>query len=602
MRKIIVLCMGLLMFLGCSSSSFRLGNTNGNTANYGYRVKVKDGVVFANSRDRLRIYFSKSDGTNVMRISERAGVYLNVFEDWVIFMSLDDDHAIVRVKSDGTKEELISQYKVFPYGGMVLVDGIIYYVNNDDGNRIYKMLPDGSGNELFIDVSAIRLNATDKGLVFISQDKDSHQLMLSNFLSGELKVLAQDAAQLTLVVGDWVYFNNAADELKLYRVKLDGSDLMKVNDLRVFALNEFQGRLIFSDLNHNYRLSSSKLDGTDIKVISEDMSSDLLFLDGWLYYLNHSDSGREYRIKINGSNKEKVSSLPKAPPLSSDEPEIMVAGSSNSNRSNGGFFASIGDSVIFVSQNQTAGIFRMDDEETPIMISPDQARNLNVWKDWIYYINETDYSGIYRMKADGSEPQIVLDISVGNLLIVGNWMYFLNYADNARIYKAKVDGSLLSPVSQSEGLFAFSLEGDWLVFANGQGQTMVKVTIDGREEQVITSYSSTFLTTEGGWIYYGDDNTRVALSKVKLDGTGNQKLITNFASHAHIYKSFIVYYDGVEEAIMRMDINGENMTKISTKGDFAKLHIVNNKLYYLDNNTSEWLRMDLDGKNVRILK
>lgn len=600
MRKVIILCVGFLLLLGCSfSSSQKLGNTNGNIANFGYRVKVKDGVVFANSRDRLRIYFSKSDGSNVVRISERAGVYLNVFEDWVYFMSLDDDYKMVRVKVDGSKEELVSSNVVYPYGGMLIVNGWIYYVNNDDENRIYKMSLDGAINERFLDVSALRLNASDQGLVFISVE-DNNSLMLSDYKSGELKVLAQDAADLTLVVGDWVYFNSSADASRLYRVKLDGSELMKVNDLRVFALNENQGRLYFSDLNHNYRLSSAKLDGTDVKVISEDMSSDLLFLDGWLYYLNHSDSGREYRIK--GNDKEKVITVPKASLLAKDEPEVMTPGSTNSNRSNGGFFASIGDSVIFVSQNQTAGIFRLDGEETPTMISPDQGRNLNVWKDWIYYINETDYSGIYRMKADGSDTQIVLDISVGNLLIYGNWMYFLNHADNARIYKAKVDGSELSPVSQSEGLFAFSLEGDWLVFANGQGQTMVKVKIDGSDEQVITSFSSTFLTTQDGWIYYGDDNTRVALSKVKIDGTGNQKLITNFASHAHIYQDKIYYYDGVEEAITRMDINGENMTKLSSKGDFAQLHIVNNKLYFFDNNRFEWLKMDLDGGNVRILK
>jgi hypothetical protein len=50
---------------------------------------------------------------------------------------------------------------------------------------------------------------------------------------------------------------------------------------------------------------------------------------------------------------------------------------------------------------------------------------------------------------------------------------------------------------------------------------------------------------------------------------------------------------------MRMDINGENMTKLSSKGDFAQIHIVNNKLYFFDNNRFEWFKMDLDGGNVR---
>ena len=197
------------------------------------------------------------------------------------------------------------------------------------------------------------------------------------------------------------------------------------------------------------------------------------------------------------------------------------------------------------------------------------------------------------MKADGSDTQIVLDQSVGNLVVYGNWMYFLNHSENQRIYKAKVDGSELTKVSETEGIFAFSLDDEWLVYANGQGQTMVKVKLDGSEEQVVSAYSSTFLTTYEGWIYYGDDNTNVALSKVKLDGTENQKLITNFASHVHIVEDSIYYFDGVEDAIMRMDVDGSNITKISERGDFGWFHSIDDKLYYLDNHLFEWFEISI---------
>ncbi|MDP2814932.1 MAG: DUF5050 domain-containing protein [Erysipelotrichaceae bacterium] len=595
--KVRFIAVSIILFIlwGCSSSlSVKLGNTNGNLANFGYRVKVKDGVVFANSRDHLRIYRSKSDGSEIKQISSKSGVYLNAFEDWVYFISLDD-FKILRIETNGTNEELISQHTVDPCGGMMIVDGWIYYVNNDDENRIYKMSMDGEENEMLIDVSALKLNASDEGLVFISVKDDGNQLMISDYKSGEMKVLADNVDQLTLVVQDWVYFNKASDQEKLYRVKVDGSDEMKVNDIRAFALNEHNGRLYFSDLTHNYRLSSAKPDGTDIKVLSNDMTTDLLFFDGWLYYLNHSDGGREYRLK--GQDIEKVISVPKATPLASNESEIMIAGSTNSNRMSGGFFTKLDNNLIFVGKSvEMKGIYKRnlsDPEAPPEQISIDQARNLNVWKEWIYYINESDYSGIYRMKSDGSDTQIVLDQSVGNLIIVGNWMYFLNYNENQRIYKAKIDGSELTSISETEGIFAFSLDEEWLVYANGQGQTMVKVKLDGSEEQVITAYSSTFLMTHEGWIYYGDDNTNVALSKVKLDGSENQKLITNFASHVHIVQDHIYYFDGVEDAIMRMDVNGGNITKISEKGDFGWFHSIHDKLYYLDNRLFEWFEMDL---------
>jgi hypothetical protein len=606
MRKLIVVTL-IVMFslMGCSSSSStKLGNTNGNIANFGYRVKVPDGVVFANSRDHLHIYYSKNDGSDIRKISSRSGVYLNAFEDWVYFMSLDDDYKMVRVHSDGSDESFVSANRIYPYGGMMIINGWIYYVNADDGNQIYKMSMDGAINERFIEGSAMRLNASDKGLVFILVKEDGNQLVISDYKTGEVQILAQDVGQLTLSVDDWVYFNKASDQEKLYRVKIDGSGEMKVNDLRVYALNENKGRLYFSDLDHNYRLSSAKPDGSDVQILSEDMSTDLLFFDGWLYYLNHSDSGREYRIK--GNEKEKVISVAKVTPLASNESEILVAGSTNSNRSSGGYFVKAGDDLIFVGMSEGMdGIYRRNLIEANVdieQISLDQARNLNVWKDWVYYINESDYSGIYRMRADGSEPQIVLDQSVGNLVIFGNWMYFLNHNDNQRIYKAKVDGSELTKISDSEGLFSFSLEGEWLVYASSQGQTMVKVKLDGSDEQVVTSTSSTYLTSDNGWIYYGDDNTRIALSKVRMDGSENQNLISHLASHVHIHQDRIYYFDGVEEAIMMMDVNGQNITKISKKGDFGWIHVIDDKLYFYDNNLFEWFEMDLDGGNVKIIE
>jgi hypothetical protein len=603
MKKIMILAFTVLFSLsGCFSSSLKLGNTNGNIANYGYRVKTKDGIVFANSRDHLRIYHS--NGNEIKKISSKSGVYLNAYENWIYFMSLDDDYKIVKLSSDGSSESIVSSNSVYPYGGMMIINGWIYYVNADNHNHIYKMSLDGSINESFIEESTMRLNASDQGLVYILMKDSGNELVISDYDTGETKLLASFVIDLTLVVNEWVYFNKASDQGKLYRVKIDGSDETKVNDLRVYGLNENKGRLYFSDIDQLYRLRSSKLDGSDIKTMSYDMVSDLLFVEDWLYYLNHSDGGREYRIK--GNNKEKVSNVPKATLLSSSEFEEMIAGSHNSNRLSGGYFTKLLNSIIFVAQSATMkGMYRIDlsnPEAPPHQISIDHARNLNIWKDWIYFINESDYSGIYRINADGSDMQIVLDQSVGNLLIYGNWMYFLNHLDNQRIYKAKVDGTQLTKLSETGGIFSFCLEGEWLVYANGQGQTMIKMKLDGSDEQVFSSFPSTYLITENDWVYYGDDNSRVALSRVKLDGSGNINLINHLASHVHIHQDYIVYYDGVVEAIMRMDINGEYITQISEKGDFGWFHIIDHRLYYFDNSLFEWFVMNLDGSNHQVIK
>lgn len=593
----------ILGMFGCSTSSVTLGNTNGNIANYAYRIEVGGDIVFANSRDHLRIYRSKNDGSDLRKLSERSGMYLNIADDWIYFMSMKDDFAIVRLKSDGSSEQIISENSVFPYGGMILVSDWIYYVNHDDKDRIYRLSLDGSVNSRWIDGAAMRLNASVQGIVYVGFNEAGNTLMLANLDDAKIKTLAQDVGELTLVVNDWVYFNKATDQDKLYRVKLDGSDEQKVNDLRVYSLNVNQDRLYYSDLNNNYRLSSSKLDGTDIKVISEDKVSDILFIHGWMYYLNHTDGGREYRLK--GNQSEKIIAVSKVTPLSADEPEFEGVGNTSGNLVSGGHFAQVQDALVFSGLSmEMPGMYRMENnslESNVELISPDQGRSLNVWKEWLYYINESDNSSIYRMRSDGSETQLVLDQSVGNLMIKGNWMYFISHFDNQRIYRAKVDGSQLSAISQSQGLFSFGLDGDWLVFASGQGQTMVKVKLDGSEEQIVTSIPSTYLLVYQGWIYYGDDNSRVALSKVRLDGTDNQKLITSMASHVHVYQDYIYYYDGRLGVVLRMDMDGSNVISITGFGDYGWIHIFNDRLYMFDNSAFQWLSMELDGTVVKKL-
>jgi hypothetical protein len=76
-KQMTILFIVFLCLSACTSSNLKLGNTNGNLANFGYKVKVSDGIVFANSRDHMRIYRSKSDGSEMSKLSDRGGVYLN---------------------------------------------------------------------------------------------------------------------------------------------------------------------------------------------------------------------------------------------------------------------------------------------------------------------------------------------------------------------------------------------------------------------------------------------------------------------------------------------------------------------------------------------
>jgi hypothetical protein len=71
--------------------------------------------------------------------------------------------------------------------------------------------------------------------------------------------LSDDYSQYITVSGDWVYYSNAYDEWKIYKVKKDGSGRIKVNDTKSYYLNANDKYIYFSDENINGKLSMIKI-------------------------------------------------------------------------------------------------------------------------------------------------------------------------------------------------------------------------------------------------------------------------------------------------------------------------------------------------------
>lgn len=184
-------------------------------------------------------------------------------------------------------------------------------------------------------------------------------------------------------VGDWIYFSNLADENKLYKIKTDLSQKEKVSDEKI----AFDSPIIIhkdwvyfaspSDnekkqtLNNN-TINKIQLDGSNKTTIVETpglvVFQDIIALyQDWIYYLERGEEYILFRIRPDGSKKEKIKS-----------------------------------DVYLVTINQ----------------------------EWIVYQNLNDDQSIYKMRFDGTEETKVNNEESQYLVLDEDWIYYISKSEN----------------------------------------------------------------------------------------------------------------------------------------------------------------------------
>lgn len=229
---------------------------------------------------------------------------------------------------------------------------------------------------------------------------------------------------------------------------------------------------------------------------------------GWIYYVSEDNL---YKIKTDWTEKTKISQ---------------------------GKFNSIyvSDGWVYYTNSEDGNLYKIKTDGTGQMkISDDNIESFFVQGDWTYYrakginASEKDISPkgvLYRVKIDGSEKiriaEITLDSSAPKIL--GDWIY---YSDSENLFKIRTDGTEQTLVAKDAGIEYVS--GDWIyyIIRADEGKGLGKITVcrikpDGTEKSVSAALSGVYVSTfDNDWLYYTSGK---GLSRMKFDGTGNEKL------------------------------------------------------------------------------
>ncbi len=236
--------------------------------------------------------------------------------------------------------------------------------------------------------------------------------------------------------------------------------------------------------------------------------------DGWIYYIYKDNL---YKRKPDWTEKTKVSESKMA--------RIYISG----------------DWIYFQDSWDGGNLFKMKTDGTGhIKISDDQIGSFTVSGQWIFYNpkktteEEAAGGGLYKIRVDGTEKVKLLDEGwdLGNLKILGDWIYYNEYETaqvrvKSNLYRIKTDGTEKSLVVKDAGIEYIS--GDWVyyVIRSDEGKGLEKITIcringDETEKSEIVTLNEIYgFWFDHDWFYFTSGK---GLSRIKLDGTGKEKL------------------------------------------------------------------------------
>jgi photosystem II stability/assembly factor-like uncharacterized protein len=200
------------------------------------------------------------------------------------------------------------------------------------------------------------------------------------------------------IIDDYIYgvMNDPlTNDLNIYKVKKDGSNLTKVIDLPIRYFYLLKDRIIFiPDYEtveyHNVIQSDSiysvGFDGSNLAQLACAVDGWFTISDGWIYYS-----------------------------------------------------AEITNSAEFIGYNTNLMKMRFDGSDKKSLQKNVNSTNLIVNNGWVYYINGTDGHKVYKVRIDGSQSTAVTtDSSVAGFGVSNNYVYY-NFFDPAQLKTYRVD-------------------------------------------------------------------------------------------------------------------------------------------------------------------
>lgn len=219
-----------------------------------------------------------------------------------------------------------------------------------------------------------------------------------------------------------------------------------------------------------------KEDGTNKKIIRKNISCGQIVNSGdWLYFNNYSDSGRLYKMKVDGTGLKKLSTI-----------------------------------------TETAFI--------------------TVYKDRVYFMKDAGYSAaLYSVGTNGTKQITYSKKGVSSYYIVKGELFFTEHPYYNRLNKMKLNGTSKKAIFPKISAWDLKTDGSYLYYYEESNNSVVQLSLDGKKQKTIVKGldPNGRYVVKNGWIYYmpeskyykknGIDYVNRTVYKMQLNGKNKSK-------------------------------------------------------------------------------
>jgi hypothetical protein len=601
--------LGLLIstMSACSKPESIQGSTSGNLNNAGLFVQQGDTIYYSNVMGDYHLMKMKADGTGVTDLSEDTAVYINLSGDWIYYLGTNE-FFIYKIKTDGSSKTKLGTTHVSYMGGMVVQDDMIYFVNADDDDKLYSMKTDGTEPKKLSDTKILKHTVDGEWIYYTTYlvDEDTYD---SSYTIGKIKTdgtgeteLVKDGGFNLVLHEGWLYYSSSEHEHRLYRIKTNGKENTKLSNYMISSVNIAGDKLVYSTQD-DHRLKVSGLDGSDVKNLIEEKAGVVLVVGDWIYFSNTSLSGRLYKVKFDGTELQKAYTYNLVEPNPAGTAVVPGLG-----RANGQFtrFAGAEDWIYYISGENYNEFTKIKTDSTEkSMITKMQGSYLNLIGDWLYYVDSMHAYSIARIKTDGTQFGIILDRPCSELIVRDEWMYFIDN-ENQHIYKIKIDGTGLTELSKEPSMM-MNLSDDFVLYVKAPVEQWIpsyygifKVGIDDAAKSRVSEVPIDFMIVDGEYVYYSKttDMGIPEIRKVKVDGTGDKRLVAEYGSLLGVKDGWVYYQDTLNNGgLKRIRTDGSKTQTLLSPGGFSELQFLGDKLVVINYDDGKYTLMNLDGTN-----
>ena len=254
--------------------------------------------------------------------------------------------------------------------------------------------------------------------------------------------------------GTWIFFQGNHRQ-SLYRMKLDGSEKSKLNDVPSSGIG------VVDDYVYYYSSSSSQTgifrmrpDGTENTTLFSGTATDMMLKDGRIYFKNPLDRLTLYSITYDGSDYRKENSIEELGRYSLWEDRIYWMNTADGNKlysakidgtdeqkltDESVSYPTVVDGwIIYISGGETE-MMNLETKETQ-MLTSEMLEETTVSPFGVIGLNETSGLKAYRVAPDGLESGSISDVKTQNNAQINGYVFYTD-ADDDSVYIMKYDGS-----------------------------------------------------------------------------------------------------------------------------------------------------------------